>query len=244
MGTPQSKISRLPSCVREELNRRMENGELGPTLLPWLNSLPEVQAVLQKHFNGVEVSSQNLSTWRDTGFEEWRDRQRELDFVKSASEFSREAVAATGLHLTEGAAAIAAGGIMARLEELRRQLRELDGELDTKETLEKREAITAAFDSAIASLGSLRGGEIARANLEVIKDRQALRREQHALNKERLDLEREKFETIACNALLKHASSADVQKIVSGPGTHSEKIAALRARMFPKRPDSEPEPPA
>ncbi len=237
----QSKIARLPLAVRDELNQRLENGELGPTLLPWINSLPEVQAILKRHFDGVEVSSQNLSTWRDTGYSGWQDRRRELDFVKSASEFSREAVAATGLHLTEGAAAIAAGGIMARLEDARRQLRELEGELDTEETREKRDILTGVFDNAISALGSLRGGEIARANLVVVQDRQALRREQHDLNKERLELEREKFETIACNALLKHASSKDVQKIVTGPGTNADKIAALRARMFPKRPEQPPE---
>lgn len=242
MGTPQSKISRLPTAIREELNRRMQNGELGPTLLPWLNSLPEVQAVLQRHFNGVEVSSQNLSDWRKVGFKEWEDRESEKDFLRTASAFSRDAIAETGLYLTEGAAAIASGRVLTRLEACRRELSELDGELDTDETKERRHELTAEFDALIEKLASLRNGEISRANLEVIKDRQALRREQHELNQERLELEREKFETIACRALLKHASSKEVQKVVSGSGNQSEKIAALRALMFPKRP--EPAPPA
>jgi hypothetical protein len=37
------KIAHLPGNVRDELNQRLENGEEGATLLPWLNALPEVQ---------------------------------------------------------------------------------------------------------------------------------------------------------------------------------------------------------
>ena len=34
------KIARLPVEIREELNRRLENGQGGPEILPWLNSSP------------------------------------------------------------------------------------------------------------------------------------------------------------------------------------------------------------
>ena len=40
------KISRLPQIIRDELNQRLRDGELGNTLLLWLNSLPETQALL------------------------------------------------------------------------------------------------------------------------------------------------------------------------------------------------------
>jgi len=38
------KIGRLPRQVREELNRRLLEGEPGITLVDWLNGLPAVQA--------------------------------------------------------------------------------------------------------------------------------------------------------------------------------------------------------
>jgi hypothetical protein len=36
----------LPRDIREQLNRRLDDGEPGVQLATWLNSLPEVQAVL------------------------------------------------------------------------------------------------------------------------------------------------------------------------------------------------------
>lgn len=217
-----SKIARLPREIRDALNRRLDDGEAGSTILPWLNGLPEVKKILKERYDGVEVSSQNLSAWRETGFCEWQERQVEQEFIKTATEFSKEAVAATGLNLTEGAAAIAAGALMTRIEDLRRE-QKAGNNVDDK-----------LFD-LIEKLTALRSGEIGRVHAEVAKDRQALQREKHGTDKERLALEREKFETLAAKAVLKAATSKEIQKVVGGSGNHSEKIAALRAIMFPRR---------
>ena len=72
------KIARLPRAIRDELNQRLQDGEDGGTLLPWLNGLPEVQAVLARHFAGVALGKQNLSEWRGGGFAEWSARQEML----------------------------------------------------------------------------------------------------------------------------------------------------------------------
>ena len=37
---PKGKIGRLPKAFRDEVNLRLENGQKGPTLVAWLNSLP------------------------------------------------------------------------------------------------------------------------------------------------------------------------------------------------------------
>jgi hypothetical protein len=55
------KIARLPDAVRETLNERLRDGEPYEPLLTWLNSLPEVRASLQKHFDGAPIVEQNLS---------------------------------------------------------------------------------------------------------------------------------------------------------------------------------------
>ncbi|MGO8696966.1 MAG: hypothetical protein ACLQVY_04515 [Limisphaerales bacterium] len=42
--TRNGKIARLPLAIRQQLNQRLQNGELAQDLLSWLNHLPEVQA--------------------------------------------------------------------------------------------------------------------------------------------------------------------------------------------------------
>src|SRR5689334_9404477 len=78
------KIARLPGVVRDELNRRLHNGALGRELLPWLNTLPEVQRILAQRFASRPITEDNISAWRHGGFQDWllqeerRVRLREL----------------------------------------------------------------------------------------------------------------------------------------------------------------------
>jgi hypothetical protein len=69
--THQGKIGRLPKTLRDQVNRRLENGEKGRSIVAWLNSLPEVQAILAAHFEGKPVREQNLSEWRKRGYRQW-----------------------------------------------------------------------------------------------------------------------------------------------------------------------------
>jgi hypothetical protein len=72
--TRNGKIARLPADIRDQLNQRLENGEEGATLLPWLNALPEVRQRLKENFDGAPISKQNLSEWRQGGFRQWQIR--------------------------------------------------------------------------------------------------------------------------------------------------------------------------
>ena len=65
------KIARLPKEVREELNRRLQDGEQGDTLLEWLNALPKTQKVLASQFAGRPITKQNLSEWKLGGYRDW-----------------------------------------------------------------------------------------------------------------------------------------------------------------------------
>src|SRR5271168_1065046 len=82
------KIARLPREIREELNRRMDDGEPGSKLLPWLEGLPAVREVMGEQFGGAAITKCNLSHWRKGGFAEWR---AERDLVAKARELPREA---------------------------------------------------------------------------------------------------------------------------------------------------------
>ncbi len=76
--TRTGKIARLPRDLRHQLNRRLQDGEPGTRLVEWLNSLPETQKLLAEDFGGREISEQNLSEWKQGGYQDWLARQETL----------------------------------------------------------------------------------------------------------------------------------------------------------------------
>lgn len=59
-----------------------------------------------------------------------------------------------------------------------------------------------------------------------------LKQQNLAYNKERLELEIEKFQIMAAQALLDKALSPEVQAIIGGSGSYEEKLSALRFQLF------------
>jgi hypothetical protein len=80
--TRNGKIARLSTVVREELNRRINNGEQGKSLVKWLNSLSEVQTITTAEFGGKPIREQNLSEWKKGGYRDWRARQERHEFIR------------------------------------------------------------------------------------------------------------------------------------------------------------------
>ncbi len=81
MKAGTGKISRLPRDVRDELNRRLDDGEEGAALLKWLNGRPGTLKVMQEFFAGQPINKQNLSDWRQSGFLEWQRQQEALEIA-------------------------------------------------------------------------------------------------------------------------------------------------------------------
>jgi hypothetical protein len=79
------KIARLPRDIRSQLNTRLQDGHEGKKILLWLNSLPQVKALLAEFCDGCPVNEQNLSDWRQGGFEEWLLHQ---DLLAQAAELA------------------------------------------------------------------------------------------------------------------------------------------------------------
>ena len=129
------KIARLPREIREELNRRLQDGEQGGPLLAWLNALPDVAAALARDFGGCAVSKQNLCEWRAGGFAEWQARQETLDQARELAAEAGEITAVTDGRLTDHLATVLAARYASALtgwngagtEEFRRKLRALRG---------------------------------------------------------------------------------------------------------------------
>lgn len=104
--TRLGKIARLPCEIREQLNRRLADGEIGKRLVDWLNSLPEVRAVLAAEFGGRPINEQNLSDWKQGGFEDWQRHQEERDWVRKLVEEGDDLKVESGaIPLTERLAA-------------------------------------------------------------------------------------------------------------------------------------------
>jgi hypothetical protein len=88
--TRKGKIARLPRDLREELNRRLENGEPGVGLVDWLNSLPAVQQVLQAQFGGRPINEQNLSDWKAGGYQDWQEQEEKRGLLRQLTEEAGE----------------------------------------------------------------------------------------------------------------------------------------------------------
>ena len=69
--TRLGKIARLPRELREEFNVRLQNGEVETELLEWLNGLPAAQKVLKAKFGARPICAQDLSEWKQGGYEDW-----------------------------------------------------------------------------------------------------------------------------------------------------------------------------
>lgn len=84
------KIGRLPKSIRDELGRRIEDGEPGKELVKWLNGLSHVQEVLKEQFGGRPITEQNLSEWKQTGHPEWLRQQETRSLVAKLTEHAED----------------------------------------------------------------------------------------------------------------------------------------------------------
>jgi hypothetical protein len=108
--TRKGKIARLPHPIREQINQRLQNGEEGRQIADWLNTLPEVQAVMAADFESQPVNEPNLSHWKLGGYRDWEAQQEVLEAVRrfgaDAVQLS-QAIPALELHLAAPGAQLA-----------------------------------------------------------------------------------------------------------------------------------------
>ncbi|MHB1309459.1 MAG: hypothetical protein ACYDC1_04955 [Limisphaerales bacterium] len=197
------KIARLPRAIRDPLNRRLQDGETGPPLLEWLNSLPEVQEVLGKEFGGRPVNAQNLSDWRRGGYRDWVAHQEALELAGRLAEDAADFQAEDRPVLSDTLSAwLAAQYAVA--------------------------ASTIARDGGARSLAALRrlGADVAELRRgDHTRERLRLMREEMAMTRERTKRQRvEEF--------WKWADSEVREQICRGFMTQAEKIEWLGRKMF------------
>lgn len=96
----KGKIARLPRQIREQLNQRLADGELGTQLVEWLNSLPEAQASLAR-LKAQPISEQNLSEWKAGGYRDWLAQQEALEMIRDLGDDAQQLDEAAGRPLAD-----------------------------------------------------------------------------------------------------------------------------------------------
>jgi hypothetical protein len=207
--TRTGKIGRCPPHIRDEVNRRLLNGEPASKILPWLNGQEVVLRILDEYFHEEPVTPQNLSEWRQGGFADWLKRRERLANLKELSAYAATLGEAAGGNATDGSAAILGGRILEKIETA----------LD-----ENDDATLAAL---VKPLVLLRG-----TDLEARKSKQ---RERLLDQKERqIVLEEARFQRTTAELFLKFYDDKRAAEIASGKGRKEVKIEELRKVMFPQ----------
>jgi len=99
--TRHGKIARLPHPIREQINRRLQNGEANKRTAEWLNTLPEVTSLLGAEFDGQPINEVNLSNWKLGGYRDWEAQQEALEAVRRFGADAAEINQATGGQLAD-----------------------------------------------------------------------------------------------------------------------------------------------
>ena len=166
-----SKIARFSPQIREEVNRRLDRSEQHNRILEWLNSLPEVQALLKQEFDGEPVKRQNLQSWKKNGFRHWQLRQSALAFTEHSlpddlDTAALEKMSAKLIHCLQIRYAAVAGSLPAVNDNPEVELRRL-GDL-------------------CQNLTALRRGDLAAERLSVEQQRLALEKSRSEVEFEKL----------------------------------------------------------
>jgi hypothetical protein len=99
--TRKGKIARLPLTIREQINRRLQNGDKNKHITEWLNTLPEVLTVMAAEFENDPINETNLTNWKLGGYRDWEAQQEALAAVRQFGANAAELTQATGGQLAD-----------------------------------------------------------------------------------------------------------------------------------------------
>lgn len=226
------KIGRLPFEIREEVNRRLRDGQPAKKIIGWLHTLPEVLRVLDEYFGEEPISDQNVSTWRQTGYARWMARLAQVDRTRELASYAVQIAEKAGGSLADGAAQVISGNVLEVLEELDALRSSLgntangtDGANNAETTAARLAVATEAIQSLSLAVARLRRGD---QNAEALR----LARERLAQTEKSLELEREKFQRQTCELFMKWREDRRATEIADGPGTSEDKVEKLGKAMF------------
>lgn len=197
------KIARLPITIRTEINVRLRNGQTGGQILPWLNGLPDVQAVLGALFDGDPINAENLSQWRRGGYADWLSDRDEIDDIRDLSAFSVDLANAAGGHLAAGPLARLTGKLHLAIEQA--DLKSLPDLIEAATKLRKQE-----IDAAKVALDKVKTDQKATE----------------------LALATDKFQRQTVEKFLQFAKSKEAQEILSSGKPKHVQAKLIQTLMF------------
>ena len=206
------KIGRLPQSIRDDLGRRIEDGQPGKELVKWLNGLSDVQEVLKAQFGGRPITEQNISEWKQGGHQEWLRHEETRSLVSKLTEQSADLdEAADGQEISDRYAGLLAAKLVALTQKL------LEEKTDAaqswqflREVLRELSQLRRDDHRALRTLIKRE-----RWNLEVGREKEEILERANRENKKRL--------TDMCFATMKKHNLA----ARFGGGEHGEKMAEL-----------------
>ena len=169
------------------------------------------------------MSEQNLSNWREGGYRDWCDEQESRDLVRAQSEFAVEIVKATGLKMSDAAAAIAAGNLLSKIQK-------------TKGDTPEDEAMRAFYE---ARINKLRAGDHNAQAGQREDEKIKLKREDQSLKKRAIILQEDKFKRLLVEKLIDTAKQPEIQKILTSGKPKPVQMELLHEQLFGSKPDEE-----
>jgi hypothetical protein len=224
MDTRLGKVARLPYAIREEVNLRLLDRQTASKILPWLNSLPEVKAIIEEDFEGLLINDENLSRWRTGGFQEWLKKRDRVQETQELARWSAQLGKAAGGDMGIGSSAIISGGIMEVLERLREMLKPVEGE-SAEDGGKKLAGMAEALNGLALSVARLRKGDHSAAQLQLMRERLDQTGEE-------LKLAQQKFQRETCALFLKWSRDERAKTILSGEESNDVKTEQLGQLIF------------
>jgi hypothetical protein len=220
----KGKIASLPARIREEVNRRLLDGETAPQIIKWLSSEPDVARVLEERWKGEAVSDNNISQWREGGYEDWKKQNERIEAIKTLSDYSFKLARAAGRSLSEGATAIAGGRILELLETVADRAQTGEANVVSLENEDSTREMPFEFDleKLVNSVATLSHVEVARQR----ETRQG----------RGLELDIQRFRRQTAEIFISWHADKRAREILEGKGTKEVKMDNLVTLMFGERP--------
>jgi hypothetical protein len=206
--TLTGKIARLPGDLREQLNQRLFDGHSDPEILPWLNELPVVKEILAAKFKGQPIAKQNMTNWRQGGYQRWLHRKENVASTEALGHYAANLTQAAAGRLAPAAAAIASGKLLEFLDTA-----------DPAQTDPNNLVKCAAAASVLLKM------EQNNERLKIARERLG----QHYLS---LRLKRDKQQRTDAAVALRVLGDARAKAIEAAPWSQAEKIEGVGIHMF------------
>jgi hypothetical protein len=172
------------------------------------------------YFNEEPVSPQNLTEWRQGGYQDFLKRRQQVEDQKQLAEYAGK-LAANGAGTGAGNVAIVGG-----------QLLQIFDSLDVEAQKNLLREKPATYLALVEVMAKLEKSQADRMKAEAGRDMVEIQRQRADLAEESLKLAREKFQRQTAELFLKFYEDRRAAEIADGKGRKDVKIEQLRQLMF------------